>query len=86
MLTVRLQQIHFFREQRIETVPASTFAEVLDNASKEKTEYAILPVENSIEGSVGQSYDLLYLTDLNATGETYQRIEHCLIGKGNLEM
>ena len=75
----------FFREQRIETITASTFAEVLDNTSKEKTEYSILPVENSIEGSVGQSYDLLYLTNLNATGEIYQRIEHCLIGKGKLE-
>ena len=75
----------FFREQKIETIGASTFAEVLDNTSTEKTEYSILPVENSIEGSVGQSYDLLYLTNLNATGEIYQRIEHCLIGKGNLE-
>ena len=75
----------FFQRQDIETIPAGTFAEVLENASAEKTEYAILPVENSIEGSVGQSYDLLYLTDLNATGETYQRIEHCLIGKGNLK-
>ncbi len=33
-----------------------------------------------MEGSVGESYDLLYLTDLNTTGETYHRIEHCLIG------
>ncbi|MHA7734262.1 prephenate dehydratase [Nitrosopumilus sp. S6] len=66
----------------IETVPFATFAEVLENTSKDKTEYSILPVENSLEGSVGESYDLLYSTPLNATGEIYHRIEHCLIGIG----
>ena len=73
----------FFSED-IETVPFATFAEVLENTSKEKTEYAILPIENSLEGSVGESYDLLYSTSLNATGEIYHRIEHCLIGTGKI--
>jgi len=74
----------FFNEE-IKTVPLVTFAEVLENTSMDKTEYAILPVENSLEGSVGESYDLLYTTTLNATGEIYHRIEHCLIGIGKLE-
>jgi Prephenate dehydratase len=38
-----------------------------------------------LEGSVGESYDLLYSTDLNSTGEIYHRIEHCLIGNGKIE-
>jgi len=74
----------FFNEE-IETIPHTTFAEVLENTSIDKTEYAILPVENSLEGSVGESYDLLYTTTLNAIGEIYHRIEHCLIGVGKLE-
>ena len=74
----------FFNEE-IETVPFATFAEVLESTSIGKTEYSILPVENSLEGSVGESYDLLYSTSLNATGEIYHRIEHCLIGTGELE-
>ena len=74
----------FFNEE-IKSVPLATFAEVLENTSLGKTEYAILPVENSLEGSVGESYDLLYLTSLNATGEIYHRIKHCLIGIGKLE-
>ncbi len=74
----------FFNEE-IETIAHGTFAEVLENTSSNKTEYAILPVENSLEGSVGESYDLLYSTTLNATGEIYHKIEHCLIGIGNLE-
>jgi len=73
----------FFNEE-IETIHLSTFAEVLENTSTDKTEYAILPIENSLEGSVGESYDLLYSTSLNAIGEVYHRIEHCLIGAGKL--
>ncbi len=68
----------------IEAVPTQTFAEALERASSGDTGYAVLPVENSLEGSVGESYDLLYLTDLSAVGETYHRIEHCLIGTGRL--
>ena len=76
--------ISFFNE-KIETVPLPTFAEVLDSTQNDKTEYSILPVENSIEGSVGESNDLLYETTLNAVGEKYQKIQHCLIGFDSLE-
>lgn len=39
----------------IETVPYPTFHEVLESTEVGKTDYAILPVENSLEGSVGES-------------------------------
>ena len=74
----------FFNKDAV-TVPLPTFAEILESTSKDITEHTILPVENSLEGSVGESYDLLYSTDLNATGEIYHRIEHCLIGFGEIE-
>ena len=74
-----------FFSGEIDTLPCITFAEALEKTSKDLTEYTILPVENSIEGSVGESYDLLNMTELKATGEIYHRIEHCLIGTGRLE-
>lgn len=74
----------FFKEQ-IETIPCQTFAETLQSTTNNKSDFAILPVENSLEGSVGESYDLLYSTTLNVVGETYHKIEHCLIGTGKLE-
>jgi prephenate dehydratase len=73
-----------FFNVEIQTVPLPTFAEVLENTTQDKTEYSILPVENSLEGSVGESYDLLYSTSLNVIGEIYHRIEHCLIATGTL--
>ena len=68
----------------IRTVPCPTFAEALGCVLDKKADCAVLPVENSIEGNVGESSDLLYSTALSVTGETYHRIEHCLIGDGEL--
>ena len=75
--------LSFFKGD-VQTVARPTFAEALEAASSGSTDYAVLPVENSLEGSVGESYDLLYLTDLNAVGEIYHKIEHCMIGTGSI--
>ena len=69
----------------VKTVPLQTFTAVLESTLTGDTEFSILPIENSIEGSIGESYDLLYSTPLNAVGEIYHKIEHCLIGIGDLE-
>ena len=76
--------ISFF-DNKIESVPLPTFSDVLEYTENGKTEFSILPVENSIEGSVGESYDLLYTTNLHAVGEIYHRIIHCLIGFNPIE-
>ena len=75
--------ISFF-EGEIETIPCSTFADALKNTENGASDYSILPVENSLEGSVGESIDLLLSTNLNVVGEIYHRIHHCLIGTGPL--
>jgi len=75
--------ISFFGNQ-IETVPCPTFADVLKNTENSASDYSILPVENSLEGSVGESNDLLLSTNLIVTGEIYHRVHHCLIGTGPL--
>jgi prephenate dehydratase len=76
--------VSFFKEP-IETIPHPTFYEALESTENGRTDYTILPVENSLEGSVGESYDLLLTTKLNVVGETYHRISHCLISLQNLE-
>ena len=74
-----------FFDRKVETIPFPTFTQILESTSNSKTEYSVLPVENSLEGPVGESYDLLFLTPLKVIGEIYQRIEHCLIGDGKLQ-
>ena len=75
--------ISFFGNE-IDTVPCHTFAEALQNTENGATAYTILPIENSLAGSVGESNDLLLSTKLNVVGEIYHRIHHCLIGTGLL--
>jgi chorismate mutase/prephenate dehydratase len=41
--------------------------------------FAIVPVENSLEGSITRAYDLLLDSPLMICGETELRISHCLI-------
>ena len=72
--------INFFGKNA-QTISCPTFSNALDLIGKGECEYAVLPIENSIEGSVGESYDLLYEMDLKVRGEAYQKIEHCLIGE-----
>ena len=74
----------FFGE-RTDTVPCKTFTDVLKITEENETNFSILPVENSIEGTVGQSIDAITNTDLHSIGEVYLKVEHCLIGKGKLE-
>ena len=75
--------IPFFGDE-IETIPCSTFADALKNTENGASDYSILPVENSLEGSVGESNDLLLSTNLIVIGEIYHRVHHCLIGNGSI--
>ena len=65
-------------------IPVRSFQEVIETLLSGLSDYAVVPIENSIEGSVNEVYDLLLHSDLYVVGETYQRIHHCLIAlKGN---
>ena len=74
----------FFNDE-IETVPCNTFEDALRIAENGDSDCCILPVENSIEGTVGQSIDAITHTKLHAIGEKYFKVEHCLISIGKLE-
>jgi prephenate dehydratase len=43
-------------------------------------------LENSIEGSINEIYDLLLQTKMNVVGEIYQRVRHCLIANRGTKM
>jgi len=75
--------LSFFGNE-VKAVPCSTFANALQNTENDTSDYSILPVENSLEGSVGESNDLLLTTNLTVVGEIYHRVHHCLIGTGSI--
>ncbi len=69
----------------INTIPCKSFEDALRVTEEGNSKYSVLPVENSIEGTVGQSIDTITNTSLHSIGEVYLKVEHCLIGKGKLE-
>jgi len=42
-------------------------------------QFGVIPVENSLEGSISRSYDLMLESGLHVCGETEVRVIHCLI-------
>ena len=50
-----------------------------------EVDYCVVPVENSLEGSVTITLDLLMEHQLNVVGEEIVQIKHLLLSKGNKE-
>ena len=61
------------------TIPCRSFREMLNLVQYGKADYAILPVENSLAGTVIPAYDALVDSDLLVQAEVMLRIEHCLM-------
>ena len=61
------------------TVGFSTFFEGFQAAVLGECHYACLPVENSLAGSINQTYDLLTDSVLHVIGEQIVRVEHTLL-------
>ena len=59
--------------------------EIFD-AVKNGTAYGIVPIENSTEGPVTQTYDLLLESNLTIVGEVIVKIDHCLIANPGIGM
>jgi len=59
--------------------PQSGIARVFDEVEKGSVDWGVVPVENSLEGSVNVTLDRLILTPLKIRAEIYLRISQCLI-------
>lgn len=74
-------------EGKVELIPFSTFHDVLLAADKKKIGEAIVPIENSIEGTIGLVTDMLVKdVDLKIRQELVVPIYHYLIGRKNLKL
>ena len=64
---------------QVEAVPFPTFDEIFRAVESGQTEYAVVPVENSTEGAVGRTLDLMCTTDLSVCGEIKLRVQQNLL-------
>jgi prephenate dehydratase len=62
-----------------ETVALERFEDVFEAVQSEQVTHGILPVENSIGGSIHRNYDLLLEHDLPIVGETELTVVHSLL-------
>lgn len=65
--------------QEMEAVPCQTFDSVFSAVEEDTCDSGVIPVENSLAGSIHRNYDLLLQHDLYVTAEHSLRISHCLI-------
>ncbi len=61
-------------------VPFSLSADVFEAVAGGAVETAVIPIENSLAGSVAEHFDLLLTHDVQVERETLLRIRHNLIG------
>lgn len=62
-----------------QTVDCPSIDDVFRQAEAGMVDYAVVPVENSTEGAIGRTLDLLLHTPLRICGETVVRVHQCLL-------
>jgi prephenate dehydratase len=63
----------------VETQPCESFDAVFEAVRSGRCVSALIPIENSLAGSIHQNYDLLLQNQLQIVGEHFLRVRHCLI-------
>ncbi len=64
---------------RITPIACVTFDDVFERVIGRRADLGIIPIENTLAGSIHQNFDLLAQHSLEAVAETHVRIEHNLI-------
>ena len=73
------QAVRQFFGPDVESVPRKAFDGIFAAVETQDTDYGMLPVENSVAGSVANSYELLVEHDLRVYAEVVLRVRHMLM-------
>jgi chorismate mutase / prephenate dehydratase len=60
-------------------VPQKNLREVFQSVASLEAELGVIPLENSLQGSVGQSLDMFLRYDVHIQAEIFCKISHCLL-------
>jgi len=78
--------VYTFFGASVDVKPCRDLSEAFDSVAKQESRYGVVPIENSLEGSVNQTYDLFLTHNLKVCGEVIIRISHCLIANPNTSL
>jgi prephenate dehydratase len=73
------RQVYAHQNVTLEIVTCALSAEVFEKLEAGQVDAAVLPIENSLHGSVAEHYDLLLASSVRVTGEALLRIHHNVI-------
>jgi prephenate dehydratase len=73
------EAIRQFFGTAVETLPCTSFEEMFPEVEAGKVDYALLPVENAVAGSVAGAYELLLERDLRINAEIILHVRHMLM-------
>jgi prephenate dehydratase len=71
--------VHKLLGDKVTAVPCTRFEDVFRSVSDGNSDAALIPIENTLHGSVHENYDHLLNYDLPIVGETHVRVAHTLI-------
>jgi len=63
----------------VQLLPCPTFDELFSAVESGQATRGVVPIENSLAGSVYEAYDALGAHALHVVGETQVRVRHCLV-------
>ncbi|UCF45539.1 MAG: prephenate dehydratase [Candidatus Bathyarchaeota archaeon] len=78
--------VHTFFGATADVKPCRDLTEVFESVNKQRAQFGVVPIENSLEGSINQTYDLFLTHNLKVRGEIIIRISHCLIANPNTSL
>jgi prephenate dehydratase len=73
--------VHEHFGKAVNTVGCDAFDDVFDRVESGEVTYGLIPVENTIAGTVVENYDLLFANDIFVIAEVYLPIRHTLLAK-----
>ena len=77
--------LQYFGEN-VTAVPTASYRAAFEAVREGGARFAVVPLENSLTGSVHENYDLLLDSHLKIVGEIMLRIVYSLIGHGGTEL
>ncbi|ONK67853.1 uncharacterized protein A4U43_C05F4480 [Asparagus officinalis] len=69
-----------------EAVPCEQFESAFDAVERWLVDRAVLPIENSLGGSIHRNYDLLLRHKLHIVGEVKYAVRHCLLANYGVKL
>ncbi|MGM0468635.1 MAG: prephenate dehydratase [Promethearchaeati archaeon] len=78
--------LDFFPKSGSKFTPCKSIIEIFENIEKKKLHYGVIPIENSLQGTVRETLDLLIEKNLIIYGEIELKITQNLIGLPNSEI